>query len=412
MLSRPISKQWDVRKDARNYGIIGDGATANATALNSAITTLSSAGGATLEFPAGTYLIDSTVTLKKNVMLYLHPGATLKWSGVAGGTMFTSPSDRVLVYAGMCGGGRIDYQNASIVFHLHSHQTCKWEDLYFISYDASTVYSVDSILFKLVADSSSATDAVFVPLTNIVSNYYGNLYQGGIIDWKYATGKFFEFSGGTNAPITLNTFGNLMAHMISRKGLDFVQWTDNNIFMGIIRLNVYGNNSAGVEINSGTPTTEGQVYLNNFHHLAVDTFSHPTIPGFESFTGRVGLKINYSQHTKVDNYYNQMTDAGGFSIKDNGYSFSHYVVFHDYPGTNRDIKLISKNLTNFGGASLTVQETDGVPSVSGVNTIKFTNGTVTDNGGGVVTVAIGNNADGGLIGEPDTSGKTVDGGSL
>ena len=41
-----------------------------------------------------------------------------------------------------------------------------------------------------------------------------------------------------------------------------------------------------------------------------------------------------------------------------------------------------------GGNSLTVKENDNVPSVAGVNSISFTNGTVTDNGSGSVSVAI------------------------
>lgn len=43
--------------------------------------------------------------------------------------------------------------------------------------------------------------------------------------------------------------------------------------------------------------------------------------------------------------------------------------------------------------TLTIEEQDGVPSISPVNTIKFGNGTVTDNGDGVVSVA---NSGGGI----------------
>lgn len=42
-----------------------------------------------------------------------------------------------------------------------------------------------------------------------------------------------------------------------------------------------------------------------------------------------------------------------------------------------------------GSYSLTVEEQDGSPSVSSVNKIKFPNGTVTDNTGGVVSVTVG-----------------------
>lgn len=41
-----------------------------------------------------------------------------------------------------------------------------------------------------------------------------------------------------------------------------------------------------------------------------------------------------------------------------------------------------------GGASLTVKENDGIPTVGAVNSISFTNGTVTDNGGGSVSVTV------------------------
>lgn len=42
-----------------------------------------------------------------------------------------------------------------------------------------------------------------------------------------------------------------------------------------------------------------------------------------------------------------------------------------------------------GGASLTVKENDNNPTVSGVGSISFTNGTVTDDGAGAVSVTIG-----------------------
>ncbi len=44
--------------------------------------------------------------------------------------------------------------------------------------------------------------------------------------------------------------------------------------------------------------------------------------------------------------------------------------------------------TGGGGGSLTVKDIDGTPTVTNVNTINFPNGSVTDDGGGEVTVAI------------------------
>ena len=45
--------------------------------------------------------------------------------------------------------------------------------------------------------------------------------------------------------------------------------------------------------------------------------------------------------------------------------------------------------TGGGGTALSVQEEDGAPTVSGVSTLKFPNGSVTDNGGGSVSVSAG-----------------------
>ena len=42
-----------------------------------------------------------------------------------------------------------------------------------------------------------------------------------------------------------------------------------------------------------------------------------------------------------------------------------------------------------GGSNLTVEEQDGNPTVTPVTTIKVTNGTLTDEGGGVVSIVKG-----------------------
>ena len=45
------------------------------------------------------------------------------------------------------------------------------------------------------------------------------------------------------------------------------------------------------------------------------------------------------------------------------------------------------NHTHAGGASLTVREQDGSPSVGSVTEIRVANGSLTDEGGGVVSIA-------------------------
>jgi len=74
-------------------------------------------------------------------------------------------------------------------------------------------------------------------------------------------------------------------------------------------------------------------------------------------------------------------------------------------------------------SNLTVQEIDGVPTVSGVTTIRVSNGTLTDNGGGVVTLTTGGGggtltvsdgvtAIGSVVNLTFTSGATVTSGGV
>lgn len=61
-----------------------------------------------------------------------------------------------------------------------------------------------------------------------------------------------------------------------------------------------------------------------------------------------------------------------------------------YDGTNfSDVGAGGGGGGGGGGGSITVQESDGTPSVAGVTTIKVSNGTLTDDGSGVVTIETG-----------------------
>ena len=58
------------------------------------------------------------------------------------------------------------------------------------------------------------------------------------------------------------------------------------------------------------------------------------------------------------------------------------------------------------GASITVKENDNTPTVSGVNSISFTNGTVTDDGGGALGHGLGH-ADPNALSHPNRTGRCV-----
>ena len=64
--------------------------------------------------------------------------------------------------------------------------------------------------------------------------------------------------------------------------------------------------------------------------------------------------------------------------------------------------------TGISSGGLTVKDTDGVPTVANVNTINVTNGSLTDNGGGVVTISTGGGGGGsGTVTSVDVSGGTT-----
>ncbi len=75
---------------------------------------------------------------------------------------------------------------------------------------------------------------------------------------------------------------------------------------------------------------------------------------------------------------------------------------HYLPGDNITIEGNVISATG-GGSALTVQDIDGNPTATNVNTIKFTNGSVTDDGAGVVTVTTGSGGGGDVSSNTATS---------
>jgi hypothetical protein len=65
--------------DVKSYGAKGDGKILDSPAINQAIEAASAAGGGTVHFPAGTYVIGS-IRLRSNLTLQFEPGATLEAS--------------------------------------------------------------------------------------------------------------------------------------------------------------------------------------------------------------------------------------------------------------------------------------------------------------------------------------------
>jgi hypothetical protein len=104
----------------------------------------------------------------------------------------------------------------------------------------------------------------------------------------------------------------------------------------------------------------------------------------------------------TDIFLIQSTDVGEVNTASNvgvngsqgvfsGKSSSDLKFYSLSGGSNTTLRLDSDTIvidSTGGGTSLTVREEDNSPTVNNVNTIVFTNGTVTDDGGGQVTVTV------------------------
>lgn len=75
-----------------NFGAVGDGITTNTTAIQNTISAASTAGGGTVEIPAGTFL-SGPLTLASSINLQLDSGATLQMLPFGSYPGGTSPSD-------------------------------------------------------------------------------------------------------------------------------------------------------------------------------------------------------------------------------------------------------------------------------------------------------------------------------
>ncbi|OLB75426.1 MAG: hypothetical protein AUI14_21060 [Actinobacteria bacterium 13_2_20CM_2_71_6] len=109
--------------NVKDFGALADGTTNDTPAVNAAIVAANAAGGAVVEFPAGTYLAGSSIHLLSNVILHLDAGATLLGTATGYDVPEPNPNDA--------------YQDFG---HSHFHDAMIWgENLHHIGFTGAGV---------------------------------------------------------------------------------------------------------------------------------------------------------------------------------------------------------------------------------------------------------------------------------
>lgn len=331
--------------DIRAFGAVADGVTDAAPAIQSAIDHLASNGGTstggTVFIPPGPFAIGTGIILKTDVLVKLSSGTEVKWTGALNGTMFTTGTSVPTLRTGVVGerGAKVrPMTKAAYVFDLHSVQFSQFGNFEITNGLATTT------AFRLRADAAATTGG-YKSKRNVAFNEFGPALVNGNI------GTVIDMGGQDSAAVvTLNTFNSIEAADVKVIGIRIVQWSDNNQFVGRVRLSLTASNAIGVIFNdSATPTAEVGVYSNTFSSLSVDTFAG-------SSTARMGLVFNDSKRTTIYNYHNNPEAESGSIVDNSSESRSYYVV--DTSMTNNDGKIdIRHKGLRFSGSLLEVKGT-------------------------------------------------------
>jgi len=205
VLTAPIQDSGGQQFNVRAYGAKGDGTTDDGAAIQLAINTAFQLGGGKVLISGGVYAIGATITLESNVVVEFAPGATVKWIGPAGGTMFTTDSSVTTVRTGLVGGSRavIDPNGtAGYVFYLHSMQSSDLGGLEILSGTATTID------FELLSDSGGSGTH------NTVYNHFHDITVSG------TSGIVFQLkgTGSGQGVVTLNSFDTIGANSVNQVG--------------------------------------------------------------------------------------------------------------------------------------------------------------------------------------------------
>lgn len=288
--------------NVKSYGAVGDGATNDAAAIQSAIDAASSAGGGMVYIAGGTYAITATLTLKDDVAVAIASGSTVKWNTGGTGPMFTQPTSGTVnlrqAVVGLGGYGTINPNlQEVVVFDLHSPQLCTFGNLW-IDYGGAT-----STVLKIRCDVTSDGGAIGGTNKNAAFNRFYNIQAR-------RAGTLIDAQGTASLQqISLNTFNDFFCSDIRVKGCQVGPWMDTNRFTGSFFVSLAANNAIGLEFADDFGT-----YDNVFDSVVVDTF-----PGF---SGRIAVRFGGNSSRSVLRWLSNYPVAEGGTLDAQGLSWS------------------------------------------------------------------------------------------
>jgi len=240
-------------------------------------------------------------------------GAKLIWLGSVGGTCFATDVNNVTQNA-IWSGLTIDTGAAftGTAAYMHSAHNISADVIRFITTGTT------SICLKMYADSSGGESNL--TKRNLTQCKIGALVQHGQCGRLLETGGVTTGYDGGPQVVTLCTIASSFAEACAEYGYNLRHWTDNNVFSGMHRVALNGNNAVGLQVGDASGSGNSGVYQNKFDMLAVDTFG--------SLTGRVGIALNRSKLTIVTAYY-QSPEAEGGRLTTTSNAESYDIRFYD-----------------------------------------------------------------------------------
>lgn len=263
--------------DSRLYGVVGDGVTANATALNAA---LAAAAAMTYRcrviLPAGTVNIGSKITIPQGVVLE-GQGAALVWGGIGAVKYGTR-----IKWTGSTTTGTIFDSSSSAVVH-------DWgiKNLTIDGGVAQTEPAIQGSQLKAIVVRSGFYQKitnVSIQLVGIGISFEPNFALGGsnnLIEWgEYRDINMFCVNVGivmcvnctlsdlTAGGTTNNQFFNINMYQFMTRAWQFCAMADDNRVTGGHALTSV-TNAIGIEFNSLDPTGITGVYGNTFMNYEI-----------------------------------------------------------------------------------------------------------------------------------------------